>query len=346
MQKIILLLLTICLISCQNKETTNYPVEIQPTFENFNINSSIRALAAVDSETAWFAGSGGKWGFTEDGGTTWTIDSIQHQGKYPAFRSLVVNGDAVLVLSVASPALLYKTMDKGKNWKLVYQEEDTLAFYNSMTFVNKQIGFAVGDPQDGCLSLLKTTDGGDNWTKIDCDKLPATVEGEAGFAASNTNVITQGKNVWLVSGGKKARVFHSTDLGETWNVYETPIVQGGQMTGIFSAAFYDENNGVIWGGDWEQKEQNTQNKAKTTDSGKTWKLISDGKAPGYQSCIQYLPNSNAKAMISVGSPGINYSSDGGNSWQSVSDEGYYTIRIADEHTAWLAGNRRVGRMKF
>lgn len=346
MQKIYFLLFIIFLISCQNEKKMDNSTEIQPTFENFSINSSIRALAAVDSETAWFAGSGGKWGFTEDGGKTWTIDSIQHQGKYPEFRSIVVNDDAILILSVASPALLYKSTDKGKNWNLMYQEDDTLAFYNSMTFANEQVGFAVGDPQDSCLSLLKTTDGGDTWIKIRCDKLPATEAGEAGFAASNTNVVAHGENVWLASGGKKARIFHSSDLGESWNVYETPIVQGGKMTGIFSAAFYDDKNGVIWGGDWEQQDQNTLNKAKTTDGGKTWELMSDGYAPGYQSCVQYVPNSNAQRMISVGSPGISYSADGGDTWQSLSNEGYYTIRIADENTAWLAGNGRVARMKF
>jgi hypothetical protein len=38
------------------------------------------------------------------------------------------------------------------------------------------------------------------------DKLPRTANGEAAFAASNTNIVIKGNNTWIVSGGMKARV--------------------------------------------------------------------------------------------------------------------------------------------
>ncbi len=250
------------------------------------------------------------------------------------------------MLSVASPALLYKSTDKGKNWELVFTDTDTAAFYNSMAFVDDQVGFAVGDPQKGCLSLIKTTDGGQTWAKIGCDILPATADGEAGFAASNTNVIVKDNHVWLVSGGKKARVFYSGDQGGKWEVFDTPILEGSQMTGIFSGAFYDEKEGVIFGGNWEKMEHNSQNKAITRDGGKTWRLINEEGFPGYRSCVQYIPNSEGKGMITVGIPGTAYSADRGRTWQSVNIEPYYTIRIVDEHTAWLAGKNRIALMKF
>jgi hypothetical protein len=56
--------------------------------------------------------------------------------------------------------------------------------------------------------------------------LPRTANGEAAFAASNTNIVIKGNNTWIVSGGMKARVFYSADKGNTWEVYDTPIVQG------------------------------------------------------------------------------------------------------------------------
>jgi hypothetical protein len=43
--------------------------------------------------------------------------------------------------------------------------------------------------------------------------LPRTANGEAAFAASNTNIVIKGNNTWIVSGGMKARVFYSADKG-------------------------------------------------------------------------------------------------------------------------------------
>jgi formylmethanofuran dehydrogenase subunit C len=34
--------------------------------------------------------------------------------------------------------------------------------------------------------------------------LPRTANGEAAFAASNTNIVIKGNNTWIVSGGMKA----------------------------------------------------------------------------------------------------------------------------------------------
>ena len=342
-----LFFLSLLILSCTSEsKKTSITATITPTFTNFSIKSSIRAIEAIDDQKVWFAGSNGLVGHTKDGGTTWDIDTISHKDKPLEFRSIVVTADAVFILSVASPALLYRSQNEGQTWELVYEDSDSLAFYNAMTFWNGKEGIAVGDPQEGCLSVIKTQDGGETWTKIDCDVLPATADGEAGFAASNTNVVVQGDHVWLVSGGKKARVFHSRDRGQSWEVFETPIVQGGKMTGIFSAAFYDANIGVIIGGDWENKEQNSQNKAITKDGGKTWTLMNDGANPDYRSCIQFLPNSNGQAMIAVGIPGISYSADFGETWQSVNKESYYTIRMVDENTAWLAGNEKIAKMEF
>lgn len=337
------------LVACsQNIDTYSVNNSVNnPIFTDFPINSSIRAIEAIDSQTVWFAGSGGKYGYTKNGGKTWMIDSIFYHDKPVHFRSIAVTDKAIFLLSIASPALLYKSTDEGKNWNIVYQENDSLAFYDAMKFWDNQYGIAMGDPTDDCLSVILTTDGGENWEKISCDNLPKVAKGEAAFAASNSNIAIFENNVWIVSGGKKANVFHSADKGKTWNVYNTPIVQGSQMTGIFSCDFYDEKNGIIFGGDWENKDKNSENKAITFDGGKTWQLVNDGKNPGYRSCVQYLPNSNGKGIFAVGIPGVDYSIDGGQNWTHLSDSSYYTIRFnEDGKSAWLAGNKKIGQLKM
>lgn len=345
---IILSISILCFVACSETVEEIFTVEINnPMFTDFPINSSIRAIEAIDSNTVWFAGSGGMFGYTENGGETWFLDSLIYNNQPVHFRSMAVTNDAVFLLSIASPALLYKSTDNGKNWNIVYQENDTSAFYDAMQFWDDKNGIAMGDPTDSCLSIIITNDGGENWEKVSCDNLPKVADGEAAFAASNSNISVYKDNVWIVSGGKKARILHSADKGKTWNVYETPMVQGGQMTGIFSCDFYDENNGIIFGGDWENQDKNTQNKAITTDGGKTWQLLGDGQNPGYRSCVQYIPNTNGIGVFAVGIPGVDYSIDGGQHWTHLSDSSYYTIRFNDDgKSAWLAGNGKIGQLKM
>jgi photosystem II stability/assembly factor-like uncharacterized protein len=243
--------------------------------------------------------------------------------------------------------LLYQITKDGKKTKLVYQEKNDKVFYDSMQFWNDKEGIAIGDPITNCLSIIRTYDGGNTWTKLPDNKLPKVFEGEAHFAASNTNIIVKEKDTWIVSGGKKSRVFYSPDKGSSWSVYETPIIQGKQMTGIFTADFYDTKKGFISGGNYELLNQNSENKAITDDGGKTWKLIANNEAFGYASCVQYVPNSKGKGIVSVGASGLYYSSDGGVNWVQFSkDSTLYTIRFIDETTAIAAGHNKMIRIRF
>jgi len=77
-------------------------------------------------------------------------------------------------------------------------------------------------------------------------------------------------NIWFATGGKTARVFHSPDRGQTWQVFDTPIQHGPDSAGIFSIAFRDPLHGVIAGGDYKRPDQDGPNLAFTNDAGKTW----------------------------------------------------------------------------
>ena len=119
-----------------------------------------------------------------------------------------------------------------KNQELVYEETHPDAFYDALHFWNSKEGIAIGDPTDGCMSMVITRDGGLTWQKISCDILPPAMEGEAAFAASDTNIAIVGDQTWVATGGRSSRVLYSSDKGMTWDVFETPIVQGLETTGI------------------------------------------------------------------------------------------------------------------
>ena len=218
-------------------------------------------------------------------------------------------------------------------------------FYDALQFFDDGLhGIAVGDPTEDCPSIILTFDGGNSWGKISCADLPTFEDGEAFFAASNTNIKTVGSSVWIVSGGKKSRVLKSEDFGKTWQIFDTPIIQGKGPQGLYSIDFYDENNGIAIGGDYSKPNENKANKAITKDGGKTWTLIADNQNPNYKSCVQYVPNTNGKEVFAVGKTGVSYSNDSGNTWTDVSKEGYYTIQFVDKNTAWLSGAQKIGKL--
>ncbi|MBK6523321.1 MAG: hypothetical protein IPG08_13935 [Sphingobacteriaceae bacterium] len=59
---------------------------------------SIRALEVVSDITVWFAANRGVWGYTEDAGKTWHIDSLKVDSVYPQFRSIAVLNDSTVLL--------------------------------------------------------------------------------------------------------------------------------------------------------------------------------------------------------------------------------------------------------
>ena len=341
----ILLLFTIglMLVSCSSKNAKDYTsIKIERVFTD---SLSIRSLAPVDENKVWFAANSGRVGLIDD--KTPKLATIRYGDSLLNFRSIAKTKSSVFVLSIASPGVLYKIGFNGTeatNIEEVYVEEGEKVFYDAMTFWNEKEGIAMGDPTDDCLSIIVTRDGGNTWTKILCDQLPKVEKGEAAFAASNSNIAVYGNHAWIVSGGKRARVFHSADRGKSWEVFDTPIVQGKAMTGIYSVDFWDENTGVIFGGDWENKDYNEGNKAITRDGGKTWNLLSNGKGPGYRSSVRFVPGSNGMGLLALGSPGISYSNDQGESWLELSSEGFYAVEFVNDTLAFAAGRNKISRL--
>lgn len=264
----------------------------------------------------------------------------------PNFRALAITKESGYAISIASPALLYKIDINNKALKLVYHEENPKAFYDAMAFWNEEEGIAIGDPTDGCMSIIVTRDGGETWEKLSCNDLPKAKEGEAAFAASDTNIEIVGDKTWVATGGKASRVLFSPDRGQTWDVFNTPIIQGIETTGMYSIDFYDALNGFAIGGDYTKPDDNVANKIRTTDGGKTWELVAENQNPGYRSCVQYFPNRQGKELIAIGFKGIDYSNDSGDTWKHLSDEGFYTIRFVNDSIAYAAGAGRVSKLIF
>lgn len=338
MRTIIFSILTVIVFqSCSSTQNRVQSVQKEVVLKD---SISIRALA-VSKKQLWYAGSQSKAG-------TLFLDTKEHKQvrlvtpKKVEFRSLAYNNYDVFFLSIGNPAQLYSGTDQLYHLHEVYNESHEKVFYDAIAFSDTQHGIAIGDPTDKALAVLLTSDGGKNWRRIPENNAPLLAEGEAAFAASNTNIITQKNTIWVITGGKKSRIWKSIDYGNHWQCIEIPIKQGGEMTGAFSAAFYNSKIGVVAGGDYSQQNSKDSNLVLTLDGGITWKKITYADGPGYISCIQFVPGSQGKELVTTGAGGTYYSGDQGAHWMQLdADATFYTLRFLDKNTYFAAGKNQL-----
>jgi photosystem II stability/assembly factor-like uncharacterized protein len=190
-----------------------------------------------------------------------------------------------------------------------------------MNFSDKMNGIAFGDPINHKLQILRTEDSGKSWKDISSNLKEPMFEGEASFAASGTTIRTMGQHVWIATGGSRSRLLASADFGETWKVYNSPILQGRSSTGIFSIEVLSPRKILAVGGDYMKDTLRLQNMAYSHNGGRKWRFPE--VAPfGYRSCVSYIGDGT---FIATGTTGTDISSDWGKTWKLLSPQGFNSI---------------------
>jgi photosystem II stability/assembly factor-like uncharacterized protein len=268
-----------------------------PRVQLSHTSESLRGVSTVSRTIAWASGTHGTYLRTTDGGLVWTPAQVPDAVSLD-FRAVVAFSAEEAFLMSAGPgdqSRIYHTTDGGQRWQLEFTNPDPKGFFDSMAFWDPHHGIVLGDPildASGKLHFeVLLTDDGQTWHPIPSSALPEALPGEGAFAASNRSIAilrsSAGEaNIWFSSGGKTARVFHSPDRGQTWQVFDTPILRGPDSAGIFSIAFRDPLHGVIAGGDYKHPDDDGPDLAFTEDGGKTWTL-SQIKPQAFFSAVAY-----------------------------------------------------------
>ena len=308
---------------------------------------SIRAIQLWDGKV-WYAGTDSKFGFVN---LKDKVDKKQivFSQKALQFRTLAQNNNYFYAINIESPAYFFQIDKNTLDFKVVFNDNDSTAFYDALKFVDNDFGIAFSDPTNNQrLNISQTRNGGRKWVNCnDCKNFPYLEKGEAAFAASNTNIASAGDAIWIATGGNKSRIYKMRNKGCDWKVFETSFTQGTSSQGIYSIDFYDKNFGIAVGGDYTKQADNINNIATTNDGGQTWKIQASGRNAGYMTCVKFRPKTKGKEIVAIGDQHISFSSDYGKTWAKISDEkNLYACEWADRNTLILAGKNKIIRLKF
>jgi photosystem II stability/assembly factor-like uncharacterized protein len=321
------------------------------TVQTSGIDTNLRGVSVgvfTDSRQAatvviWASGSNGVILQSKDAGKTWKRLHVQG-GEALDFRSIqAIDAQKAYVMSSGEgdKSRIYKTTDGGANWKLQYTDKRKEFFLDALVCTSEIECRAVGDPIDEKFVILRTRDG-ETWEQLPTDQMPAALPLEGAFAASGTCLaVFNYRDIYFVTGGPAARVFHSSDAGYSWAVNSAPIVSGNASSGIFSIAVWDKAL-IVVGGDYKDPGSSRGVAAYSADQGKTWKLA-EKQPGGFRSAVARI---DEKSLLAVGPNGEDYSDDGGVHWGQTDSLNLNALKVLRYDLAWAVGpNGTIARLK-
>jgi photosystem II stability/assembly factor-like uncharacterized protein len=348
----------------------------QPTLtpQNSNTTNLLIAVSPVDDNVVWAVGTSSTFVVTTDGGNTWRAGTVPTQNIADIqLRDVqAVSADVAYVMSIGNipgDFAIYKTTDGGHTWTQQFQNQLVGAFYDCMAFWTPTNGIAHSDSVNGVFPDIRTTDG-TTWQSI-ANNMPPAQPGEASFSSSGPCVATQGtSNAWITTGGASiARILATTDGGNTWAAYNTPL-NSSPSAGGFSVAFRDASNGILGGGDLNPSNASkVVQVAASHDGGQTWQLTNRPPLTYPIFGLAYLSNTTGvggdrnKAKTRSKSSQTDYSRtvvatadiggaawtpDEGVTWNRLDGvSGYWAVAFADAQNGWMVGlNGAILKVSF
>jgi photosystem II stability/assembly factor-like uncharacterized protein len=306
------------IIFCQDEWTMIHPY---PTLDD------LLDTHFITEDEGWAVGKNGLIMYTNDGGVTW---DIQHKHSEKLFWSVFfIDENEGWTVGWRD---IYHTTDRGDTWER-QNRPSVIGDLIDVFFINPDTGWIVGTYK----IILKTVDGGNNWTKI--------MNSSSGFAGFRSVCFSDDMNGCVVGG---ETTFHdgiikvTNDGGITWTDTSPPGYDGfrrvlmidsitawacgygseilktidGGLTwtdkdnsyhGSYSDIhFFNENDGILL---------NSSSVRLTFNGGETWdSIIYMGASSSQNRFASWTENE----ILSVGDNGsICISQDGGNNWSNV-----------------------------
>ena len=269
----------------------------------------------VDSKRGWVGGDGGYLSRTEDGGHSWTrqtvgtkegINDIYFRDKEAGF---LLAGNAIFV-----------THDEGVRWEksrtfLPSEFDGAEVELYSVRFSSKKKGWVVGSisKHDRVIDsiLVYTDDAGESWRR---QRAPSRLE------LIHIDFVSD-KRGWIVGDG--GTILFTRDAGETWTKQDA-----GVNGTLYHIDFRDDKKG------WAVGEKGIL--LRTTDGGETWSEVPTNVKVTLLS-VQFLNDDDGWAVGRGGT--ILKSTDQGKTWiqqESTTRQNLYSLNF-NKKSGWAVG---------
>lgn len=242
--------------------------------------------------------------------------NIYHTSAGIEYRDVLVTKTSRLVLASGDSS---ETIYSNRVMKHIVRTPFPGQFLDGIDVANPTI-FMMGDPTDGLFTLYYSLNLGLTWNKV--TNPPKAFEGEAGFAASGTNVRMLSESEWLfVSGGVHSRLFRTKDSGSTWTENSMGFPSCASC-GAYSFVALPNQTIIAVGGDYTKPDQGKGACRISNDDGLTWHEPKTNPN-GYRSNVMY----HNGTVYSCGTNGIDFSIDNGETWNSFALGNYFTMTV-------------------
>ena len=249
-------------------------------------------------------------------------------GRITAIDGVAADGKTLYVGTAGGG--IWKTTNVGASFKPIFDkycqsigaiaidQKNPKIIYAATGESNMRNSVSIGN------GLYKSTDAGDNWTKIGLDSTEHIAK--IAIDPSNASTIYVAAPGPLWSDSKHRGLYKSTDGGSTWN----KILYINEKAGCADIEIDPSNPQTIYASTWEFRRTpysfnsggNGSGFYKSTDGGKTWKEITKGlpSKPFGRIAFALAPSApkNLLAIVESNNTGLYISSDGGESWKQQS----------------------------
>jgi photosystem II stability/assembly factor-like uncharacterized protein len=267
-------------------------------------SAEFRDVWFTDAQHGWIVGGsfqipGGLIGRTEDGGRSWRFTSDPLGSSSGRVSVLAVRFfDAQRGFVATDNGAILSTTDGGENWARVSRVRGKAV--SDLFFLDDHRGWALG-----LAGVLRTDDGGQEWTPASADETGGGFEGRA-------IQFLDDQHGWLA--GMHATLMSTSDGGVTWSAAAPPLGSG--APDLWDLTFVDAEHG------WVVGEEGTI--LATGDGGATWTTQSTGRPDAHSAPkLERIERAGKVEMIDAGdrTPGLTLRA----------------VRFLDRNRGWVAG---------
>jgi photosystem II stability/assembly factor-like uncharacterized protein len=278
---------------------------------------------------------------TTDRGASWqkVLDIKQSHTHYMAsafFSALYfINDDHGF--AVGEFQKIFHTSDGGLTWQTLSWSNDTAPYisYSDVEFLDANTGFISGYEVDNISTnfgftefVMKTTDGGEHWTRVEVPTDLENREVKLQFVNSDVGFARVTRSQYGDD------LFVTTNGGKSWEKNSLDSLRD-----IHAAYFVDEKIGFMYGRDFKY----TMKLFRTDDQGKSWENIAipvfSGQDENIITDIKFSDHTHGYAVGSAGN--ILTTQDGGKTW-NVRNRGYpffYASDFTDDKNGYASSGK-------